>query len=160
MLETEDMVSTADDRMGSHAQSTARQNQGFTRMSRVPKPICISACLSSLPPVRRAAIHSDFYGDYFIYINHSGLVIFLLRNLFPLENLYWTRQSLWFFPCWPAPSSFHQLPIDQQTDAGKHVPPRTTWPCTPSLYLQTQGHTQSLQELRQDKKFRFFGTSF
>ena len=99
MLETEDVVSTADDRRGSHAQSTARQNQGFTRMSRVPKPICISACLASLPPVRRAAIHSNFYGDYFIYINHSGLVIFLLRNLFPLGNLYWTRQSLWFFTC-------------------------------------------------------------
>ena len=98
MLGTADMVSTVTIR----GVPVPRAPPGGTRashVSQVPKPISTSACLSTPPPMRRAAIHSDLYGDYFIYINHYGLVIFLLRNLLPLGNLYWTRQSLWFFPC-------------------------------------------------------------
>ena len=43
MLETEDMVSTADDQRGSCAQSTARRNQGFTRVSgpKAPFHLCV-----------------------------------------------------------------------------------------------------------------------
>lgn len=109
-----------------------RAPPGGTRashMSQVPKPISTSACLSTPPPMRRAAIHSDLYGDYFIYINHSGLVIFLLRNLLPLGNLYWTKQSLWFFPCWPNLAVPTICPLtSRQMHSDKRVPPRTSCP--------------------------------
>ena len=128
MLESEDMVSTADE-WRAHVPRAPPGRTRASHVSRVLRPMSISACLSAPPPVRRAATHSDLYGDYFIYINRSGLVIFLLRNLLPLGNLYWTRQSLWFSPCWPNPAVPTSCPLtSRQMHSDKHVPARTACP--------------------------------